>query len=164
MNFAIQQLSFENRSKIDDLFKAPYYAVNASHGDNYVTVTAIDTDKTTVIGQISVTGHTLPRMTHVPTKRFVLPRDAFLLGVTLCLVDGEPFWFLGSAVELRGTDDRQYFGVMPTSYTLEETMLSVQPYNIVNDIDNSISLLAPVLDAQAMYQPADDDDEIIPAE
>ena len=161
MNFAIQQLSFEDRSKIDDLFKAPYYAVNASCSDNYVTVTAIDTDKTTIIGQISVTGRTLPhlpRIVSIPTKRFVLPRDAFLLGVTLCLVDGEPFWFLGSAVELRGTDDRQYFGVMPTSYTLEETMLSVPPSNIVNDIDNSISLLAPVLDAQAMYQPANDED------
>lgn len=164
MNFAIQNLTFEERSKINDLFDAPYYNICPISGGD-VAITAIGADKFTLQGQLRVTKPSkfsqelsYPISSHYQ-HRFALPREAFLLGITLCLVDDEPYWFLGAAMDIKGTDDRQYFGVIHTSFSLEDiTELNQPKVTIVNDIDNRITLLAPVLDAQAMFQPDDEED------
>ena len=128
MKLPIMYTSFEERQKINDLFGADYYGFSVDRKTNSLVVTAYENDKKTV------------------------------KGVTLCMVDGEPAYFIGAESLQYSPDDRQYFAVI----MIEED--SDGYAKRVNDIDNFITLLAPVMDAQALYQPADDDDDIIPAE
>ena len=156
MKLPIMYTSFEERQKINELFGAEYYGFSVDRKTNSLVVTAYENDKKTVKGTYNVT---TSFQFGVPTcYPQLLPREAFLLGVTLCMVDGEPAYFIGAESFQYSPDDRQYFAVI----MIEED--SDGYVKRVNDIDNFITLLAPVMDAQALYQPADDEDDIIPAE
>jgi len=156
MKLPIMYTSFEERQKINDLFGADYYGFSVDRKTNSLVVIAYENDKKTVKGTYNVTTNF---QFGVPTcYQQLLPREAFMLGVTVCMVDGEPAYFIGAEIFNYAPDDRQYFAVIPMDDEHECCMKRV------NDIDNFITLLAPVMDAQALYQPADDDDEIIPAE
>lgn len=164
MKLPIMYISFEERQKINDLFGADYYGFSVDRKTNSLVVSAYENDKKTVKGTYYVT----------PSFQFgvpicypqLLPREAFLLGVTVCMVDGEPAYFIGVDALYCTTDDRQYFVIVPMDNADWAALLEDPEEYIkrVNDIDNFITLLAPVMDAQALYQPTDDDDEIIPAE
>lgn len=156
MKLPIMYTSFEERQKINDLFGADYYGFSVNRKTNSLVVTAYENDKKTVKGTYNVT---TSFQFGVPTcYPMLLPREAFLLGVTVCMVDGEPAYFIGVDSLHYAPDDRQYFAIIPMD---DEHEIFIKR---VNDIDNFITLLAPVMDAQALYQPADDDDDIIPAE
>ena len=156
MKLPIMYISFDERQKINDLFGADYYGFNVDRKTNSLVVTAYEKDKKTVKGTYNVT---TSFQFGVPTcYPQLLPREAFLLGVTVCMVDGEPAYFIGVESLQYAPDDRQYFAIIPMDEDYDSGIARV------NDIDNFITLLAPVMDAQALYQPADDDDDIIPAE
>jgi hypothetical protein len=143
--------TFEERQKINDLFEAEYYGFNVNRKINSLVVTAYENDKKTVKGTYYVT----------PSFQFglpscypqLLPRETFLLGVSVCMVDGEPAYFIGVDDQHYAPDDRQYFAVIPMDDDDEGCIKRV------NDIDNFITLLAPVMDAQALYQPTEEDDD-----
>jgi hypothetical protein len=143
--------TFEERQKINDLFEAEYYGFNVNRKITSLVVTAYENDKKTVKGTYYVT----------PSFQFglpscypqLLPRETFLLGVSVCMVDGEPAYFIGVDDQHYAPDDRQYFAVIPMDDDDEGCIKRV------NDIDNFITLLAPVMDAQALYQPTEEDDD-----
>ncbi len=151
MKLPIMYTTFEERQKINDLFEAEYYGFNVNRKINSLVVTAYENDKKTVKGTYYVT----------PSFQFglpscypqLLPRETFLLGVSVCMVDGEPAYFIGVDDQHYAPDDRQYFAVIPMDDDDEGCIKRV------NDIDNFITLLAPVMDAQALYQPTEEDDD-----
>ena len=151
MKLPIMYTKFEERQKINDLFKADYYGFSVGRWNNSMIVTAYENDKKTVKGTMNIkAGFQFGLPSYYP---LFLPREAFLLGVSVCIVDGEPAYFIGAEGLQYAPDDRQYFAVI----MIEED--SDGYAKRVNDIDNFITLLAPVMDAQALYQPSDEDDE-----
>ena len=149
MKLPIMYTTFEERQKINDLFKADYYGFSVGRWNNSMIVTAYENDKKTVKGTMNIkAGFQFGLPSYYP---LFLPREAFLLGVSVCIVDGEPAYFIGASNVLHSPDDRQYFSVV--------MMDDEDCIRQVNDIDNVITLLAPVMDAQALYQPSDEDDE-----
>ncbi len=149
MKLPIMYTTFEERQKINDLFEAEYYGFNVNRKINSLAVTAYENDKKTVKGTYYVTPSFQFGLPSCYPK--LLPREAFLLGVSVCIVDGEPAYFIGADDQHYAPDDRQYFAVIPMD---DEGYIKR-----VNDIDNFITLLAPVMDAQALYQPTEEDDD-----
>ena len=157
MKLPIMYTTFEERQKITDLFDADYYGFSVGRWNNSMIVTAYENDKKTVKGTMTINASFqfgLPSY-----NQLFLPREAFLLGVSVCMVDGEPAYFIGVDDQHYAPDDRQYFAVIPMNDDDEGCIKRV------NDIDNFITLLAPVMDAQALYQPTEEDDiDTLPAD
>lgn len=149
MKLPIMYTTFEERQKINDLFDADYYSFSEGRWNNSMIVTAYENDKKTIKGTMIIkSGFQFGLPSY---HQLFLPREAFLLGVSVCIVDGEPAYFSGAINMPHAPDDRQYFVVIP--------MDDEDCFMRVNDIDNVITLLAPVMDAQALYQPSDEDDD-----